>query len=151
MIHLTTSAPYQDLIDEDSLIHAAELVLQQAGRIDPLEMSVVIGDDEQIHELNQKFLGIDAATDVLSFPADELDPDSGLRYLGDVIISFPRAAEQASVAKESIQDELQLLVVHGVLHLLGHDHGNLIEKEKMWAEQQRALDALGCKISRLPE
>ena len=143
MIHLMTSDLYQDLIDEESLIHAAEIVIQQAGIKDPLEMSVVIGDDEQIHELNLKFLGVDSATDVLSFPADELDPDSGMRYRGDVIISFPRAEEQASAAKESIQDELQLLVVHGVLHLLGHDHAEPDEKERMWAAQAGALERLG--------
>ena len=151
MINLVSSDLYQDLIDEATLVRAAETVIQLAMIPGPVEVSVVIEDDEQLHELNQRFLGIDAPTDVLSFPADELDPDSGLRYLGDVIISYPRAAEQAALAGEAIQDELQLLVVHGVLHLLGHDHGTSTEKEKMWLEQQRALDSIGCKITRLPE
>ena len=151
MINIMTSELFQDLINEESLIHAAETVIQQHAIVEPIEMSIVIGDDDQLHELNLRFLGINASTDVLSFPANELDPDSGMRYLGDVIISYHRAAEQASAVQESIEDELQLLVVHGVLHLLGHDHGSTVEKEKMWTEQQRALDTLGCRISRLPE
>jgi len=80
---------------------------------------VVISSDAQLLELNRQYLGIEAPTDVLSFQADELDPETGRRYLGDVIISYPRAQAQAEVGGHAVLDELQLLVVHGVLHLLG--------------------------------
>ena len=151
MINLMPSDLYRDSIHEEQLTFAAETVLSQAGLTDAVEISIVISDDDQLRDLNSRFLGTDAPTDVLSFPADELDPDSGLRYRGDIIISYPRAEEQARAANETVQDELQLLVVHGILHLLGHDHAVSAEKEIMWKEQQRALDAIGCRISHLPE
>jgi probable rRNA maturation factor len=87
-------------------------------------------------------MGIDAPTDVLSFPADLVDPDTRRRYLGDVIISLPRAEAQASENGQSLQDEVLLLAVHGVLHLLGHDHAEPEEKERMWAAQEAVLSHL---------
>lgn len=151
MINIVISDEYLEKVEEDLLTSAAETVLQLSGITDEVEMSVVIESDEQLSDLNQRFLGINAPTDVLSFPADEMDPDSGLRILGDVIISFPRAVEQAAAANEKLEDELQLLVVHGTLHILGYDHATAEDKTTMWLEQQRALDKLGCKITRLPE
>jgi probable rRNA maturation factor len=88
-------------------------------------------------------LGQNTATDVLAFPSEESDPDSGARYLGDVLISIPRAAEQAAVAGHSLEAEAQLLVVHGVLHLLGHDHTVAADKARMWAAQAEILGELG--------
>jgi probable rRNA maturation factor len=151
MINIVINDEYIEQIQEDILIKSAEVVVKLAGISDEIEMSVVVEDDEQLRDLNLRFLGIDAPTDVLSFPADEIDPDSGLRILGDVIISLPRAKEQAAAANEKLEDELQLLVIHGTLHLLGHDHTTPEEKSAMWQAQQRALDELGCKITRLPE
>ncbi len=87
---------------------------------------------------------------MLSFQADELDPETGRRYLGDVIISYPRAQAQAQAGGHALPAELQLLVVHGVLHLLGHDHGAPAEKEAMWALQAEILQRLGCAISSPP-
>jgi probable rRNA maturation factor len=78
-------------------------------------------------------------------------PETGRYYLGDVIISYPRALEQSAAAGHTVQDELQLLVVHGVLHLLGHDHATEEEKARMWADQQEILAGLGVRLSRLPE
>jgi len=151
MINVLISDPYQDLVSESLLRSAAEIVLQKE-EIDPeTELSIVVDDDERLRELNHQFLGVDHPTDVLSFPADEFDPDSGLRYIGDIIISFPRAEEQALTANEAISDELQLLVIHGTLHLLGYDHGDLTQKQAMWSAQQAALNGLGCKIQNLPE
>lgn len=151
MINIIINEEFIDQIKEDLLVLSAEAVVKLSGISDEIEMSVVIETDQQLRDLNQRFLGIDAPTDVLSFPADEIDPDSGLRILGDVIISLPRALEQAATANENLDDEMQLLVIHGTLHLLGHDHSNPEEKAIMWHEQQRALDELGCKITRLPE
>lgn len=151
MINIVINDEFLERVKEDLLISSAETVLKLAGITDEVEMSVVIETDDQLCDLNQRFLGINAPTDVLTFPADEIDPDSGLRILGDVIISFPCAAEQAMSAGEKLDDELQLLVIHGTLHLLGHDHANPEEKATMWHEQQRALDEVGCKITRLPE
>jgi probable rRNA maturation factor len=100
-------------------------------------------DDARLHELNRDYLGIDAPTDVLSFPASETDPDTGARYIGDILISIPRARAQAQAAGHPLESEVQLLVVHGVLHLLGHDHARAKEKAQMWQVQAGILERLG--------
>jgi len=107
------------------------------------DLSIVLTDDAQLQALNREYLGVDAPTDVLSFPASEPDPESGAMYLGDILISVPRAAQQASDAGHPLASEVQLLVVHGVLHLLGHDHSDPVEKSRMWAAQGAILESLG--------
>jgi probable rRNA maturation factor len=106
-------------------------------------VTVVLSDDAQLRELNREYLGIDASTDVLSFPAAETDPETGDAYLGDVIISVPQAEVQARAAGHPLESEIQLLVVHGVLHLLGHDHAERDAKASMWAAQTEILRRLG--------
>ena len=107
------------------------------------DLTIVLSDDAQLRELNLQWMGVDAPTDVLSFPSDETNPESGNRYLGDILISVQRAAEQAKAAGHAVEAEVQLLVVHGVLHLLGHDHAEASEKAKMWQAQGEILSALG--------
>lgn len=107
------------------------------------DLSIALSDDRHLHELNLDYLGVDSPTDVLSFPAAETDPETETLYLGDIAISIPRAAQQAQDAGHSVEAEAQLLVVHGVLHLLGYDHGAEEEKAVMWAEQAKVLERLG--------
>lgn len=107
------------------------------------DLTIVLTDDVQLRELNRDYLGVDAPTDVLSFPASETDPETGARYLGDLLLSIPRAEEQARAAGHPLESEVQLLVVHGTLHLLGHDHAEPDEKSKMWKAQGEILDSLG--------
>ncbi len=126
----------------DLMEKAAQAVLDLSGVPDG-DVTIALVDDVRIQGLNRDFLGHDTPTDVLSFPADEPDPETGRRYLGDVAISFARAAEQAGERGHTVEDELQLLVVHGVLHLLGHDHAGAGEKGRMWAAQTRVLERLG--------
>jgi probable rRNA maturation factor len=128
------------------LEQAAEHVLKMQASAPNGEVVILLGDDEQLHQLNRQFLGIDAPTDVLSFPGGDEDPDSGMLHLGDVIISYPRAAAQAQAGGHPMLAELQLLVVHGVLHLLGYDHASPEEQASMWAVQAQALTELGCPI-----
>ncbi|MCU0488418.1 MAG: rRNA maturation RNase YbeY [Anaerolineales bacterium] len=99
---------------------AAQKTLENAQFQENAELTVVLTDDAQVHELNRQYREVDAPTDVLSFPAGETDPDSGNLYLGDIVISIERAEAQARAEGHSLEDELRLLVVHGVLHLLGH-------------------------------
>jgi probable rRNA maturation factor len=106
----------------------------------------LIDNDARIQELNKEFLGIDSPTDVLAFPAGHVDPDTGHEYLGDVIISFPQAKNQADQAGHSLSAEINLLVVHGVLHLLGYEHDEPEEKTKMWSAQSHILTNLGVRI-----
>lgn len=107
------------------------------------DLTVLLADDARLHELNRDYLGVDAPTDVLSFPASETDPETGARYLGDILLSVPRAGAQARAAGHALEAEVQLLVVHGVLHLLGHDHAAGRDKARMWAVQAEVLERLG--------
>ncbi len=133
------------------LEHSAQEALIAAGSPPETELTIVISDDEQLQALNAQYLGIEAPTDVLSFPANETDPESGGIYLGDIIISYPRAQAQAQAGGHSLADELQLLVVHGVLHLLGYDHSDETEQARMWSIQSEILRRLGCSITTPPE
>ena len=126
----------------DLLERAARVVLDLSG-VPDADLTIVLVDDVRIQTLNRDFLAHDAPTDVLSFPADEPDPETGRSYLGDVAISLARASEQALARGHSVEAEMQLLVVHGILHLLGHDHAGAAEKERMWAAQAQALERLG--------
>jgi probable rRNA maturation factor len=126
----------------DLLEHAGLAVLDLSG-VPEGDLTIALVDEARIQGLNRDFLGQDTPTDVLSFPADEPDPETGCLYLGDVVISVARAAEQARERGHTVEAEMQLLVVHGVLHLLGHDHARTAEKERMWAAQARVLERLG--------
>ncbi len=140
MIHVNFP-PGHPAVDPALIEHAALATLaQQSARGD---LSVVLSDDEQLQQLNRDYLGIDAPTDVLSFSASETDPESGEPYLGDILISVARAAQQAQAAGHPLAAEVQLLVVHGVLHLLGHDHAEPGQKARMWADQAEVLKLLG--------
>ena len=139
MIHIETELPFP----EDLLERAAKAALSHASISEETDLSVILTNDARLHELNLNYLGVDAPTDVLSFPATETDPDTGARYLGDILISVPRAKAQAERAGHPLESEVQLLVVHGVLHLLGHDHAEPEEKARMWKAQAEILESLG--------
>jgi len=131
----------------DLLEQAAQAVLNRQAIHPVEEAGLVLTDDAQLQSLNSHYLGIDAPTDVLSFPAGDTDPDSGACYLGDVLVSYPRAASQALAGGHTIEAELQLLVVHGILHLYGYDHLDQESKAAMWAVQAALLRQLDCPIA----
>jgi probable rRNA maturation factor len=139
MIHIESAIPFSN----DLLERAANAALEHQSHSLGSELSIILTDNTRLHELNLNYLGIDAPTDVLSFPASETDPETGLRYIGDILISIPRAQSQAESAGHSLESEVQLLVVHGVLHLLGHDHAQVEEKARMWKAQAEILESLG--------
>ena len=140
MIHIKSS-PHAQPVKTDLMERAALAVL--AHQSTDGDLSIVLTDNAQLHQLNREYLGVDAPTDVLSFPASETDPETGVPYLGDVLISIPRAEVQAQSAGHSLDAELQLLVVHGVLHLLGFDHAEPEDKTRMWLAQGEVLETLG--------
>lgn len=148
MIHIkvdpSVKAGWQSLpLHRDCLKDAAKQTISYASSATTAGLTLVLGDDALSQRLNLQYLGIDSPTDVLSFSAEYIDPDSQAPYLGDIIISLPRAQAQAAAARHSVEDELTLLVVHGVLHLLGYDHAEKAEKEKMQAAQDDILKSLG--------
>ena len=151
MIALEISADFCSLVDVDLIEKAGLTALRYQSVGDEVDISIVITNDERLHNLNRQFRDIDTPTDVLSFPADFIDPENENPYLGDIIISYPRAAEQAATAGHTVMAELQLLVVHGILHLLGHDHAEPEEKATMWAAQRELLQQLGLDRLKIPE
>jgi len=140
MIHIDVQ---EDFSDTALLERAARLTLDLESAPADSDMTIVLTDDSQLHELNREYLDVDAPTDVLSFPADEEDPETGIPYLGDILISIPRAMQQAQAAGHPVEAEVRLLVVHGTLHLLGHDHAEVEEKARMWKAQSEVMSKLG--------
>jgi len=148
-VDVQVSPAYAGVVAEERLQTVAQAVLQREGGTgtSPAELTLVITDDAGIQALNRDFLGNDAPTDVLAFSALEEDgpfvaaPEAS-GYLGDVIISYPRAVAQAQQQGHAPGQELDLLVVHGILHLLGYDHADEEEKAAMWAKQDEILNAL---------
>jgi probable rRNA maturation factor len=146
MIYVEPDPDLNPAIPSELVERAARATLDLSGA-PAADLTVVLTGDERVQSLNRDFLGIDAPTDVLSFPADEPDPETGGRYLGDIIISVQRAAAQAKARGHAVEAEVQLLTVHGVLHLLGHDHAEAEEKARMWAAQSEALERIGVSPS----
>lgn len=139
MINIKSDFPFP----KELLERAARAALEHEMQSLDSELSIVLTNDARLKELNRDYLGIDAPTDVLSFPASETDPETGARYIGDILISIARAESQATAAGHPLESEVQLLVVHGVLHLLGHDHAEAQEKARMWQAQAEILAQLG--------
>jgi len=151
MINFNINETYEGQIDTDRFEATASAVLAELVQDENAELTIAVEDDSHLQSLNLEFLGIDAPTDVLSFPAGEIDPESGNLYLGDIILSLPRATQQAQNANHPVENEMQLLVIHGILHLLGYDHTTPELKTEMWSVQARLLDQLGIQINQLPE
>jgi probable rRNA maturation factor len=143
-------------VDETALAAVARYSLDRM-RIHPLaELSVLIVDEAAMTELHERWMGEPGPTDVLSFPMDELRPPSPVAgtsgrggddpgpdpaLLGDVVLCPQVAAEQAKQAGHSAQQELELLTVHGILHLLGYDHADPEEEAAMFGLQGQLLAA----------
>ncbi len=121
---------------------AAEAAFREAGFVPEAgtELSCLFGSDASIRELNARWRGIDKPTNVLSFPAT--GPGAGL-LLGDVALAFETVAREAAAENKPIRDHVVHLIVHGVLHLVGHDHEDDEEASVMEALETRALNRLG--------
>jgi probable rRNA maturation factor len=141
VIHIEVNPSLQTGLEPELLERAALTVLEHQSRDG--DLTIVLTDDGQLQELNREYLDIDAPTDVLSFPASETDPETARHYLGDILISIPRAEQQARTAGHNLEAEAQLLTVHGTLHLLGYDHAEDEDKTRMWKAQAEILERLG--------
>jgi probable rRNA maturation factor len=140
VVEVDVELPLPEAAVHGSLVRAAEATLAHTAA-PPATLTILLVDDERIAGLNREFLGEDKPTDVLSFPGGE--PLPGMEaYLGDIAIAIPVAAEQARVTGHQLLDELALLTVHGVLHLLGHDHAAPDEQQAMWRLQDAVLAGL---------
>ena len=143
MINIIIDDPILGKVNKNKIKNSIIKTLIYGG-INPNEIiiTVVISDDKLIQDLNKKYLNINRVTDVLAFPANEIDPETGNQYLGDIVISFPQLLRQAKDNFRDLNDELILLCVHGTLHLMGFDHADEKSKQKMWSAQQEIIQDL---------
>ncbi len=146
LVDIQVAPQYEPLVDQQSLGEAARATVRQQSVRDEGEVVIVITDDEGIRSLNREFRNLDHPTDVLSFPGtlDEgfVTPEGYSGYLGDVVISYSRAEAQAMEAGHPVARELQLLVIHGVLHLMGLDDADEAGWRRMSEQQDRILGSL---------
>ncbi|HEY2675144.1 MAG TPA: rRNA maturation RNase YbeY [Rugosimonospora sp.] len=142
-------------LDTDAILAVARHALDEMG-VNPLaELSVLLVDLEYMTELNHRWMGGDGPTDVLAFTMDEGSVDHGPgegagaepTLLGDIVLCPDVAAKQATNVGHSTADELHLLTVHGVLHLLGYDHAEPEEEREMFGLQARLLSGWQAKIT----
>lgn len=132
-------------VTADWLVGIARITLEMehAGEC---QLGIVVTDDEQVRALNREYAGDDHATDVLSFSlreGEEFARPDGTDRLGEVVISYETAERQATEAGYHTEDELAHLLVHGVLHLLGHDHSEPEDEGRMRAKERSVLSGLG--------
>lgn len=131
-------------IDGAEFVALAEYVLQKMYVNPGVELSIMFIDPEPMEELHIKWLDLPGPTDVMSFPMDELRPGtvenlSEAGILGDIVICPQVATQQAGVAGHSAVEEMLLLCVHGILHLLGFDHAEPEEEKEMFSLQRKLL------------
>ena len=161
MVVLNTDIQTEEKFDFDPEQVAQEVcekVLEQEKFPQDAEVSLLVTEAEEVHRLNLEFRGIDAATDVLSFPGldyeepasfeesiDEtcVNPENGCVMLGDIVINAQKVKEQAAEYGHSEKREFAFLVAHSMLHLCGYDHMTPEEAEEMEKRQEKALTALG--------
>ena len=128
-------------------------VLQLEGFKDSAEISVSFVDNDQIQEMNRQYRNIDAPTDVLSFPMGEngnydVNHETGAKILGDIVISVPKAMEQAKTYGHSFEREMVFLTAHSMLHLLGYDHeAGGLARVRMREKEEQVMRELGLPAS----
>lgn len=131
---------------------ACNAALKHEGFDLPCEISVIIVDNDRIHEINLEQRGVDSATDVLSFPQFDISsgekpvasPETGLCPLGDIVLSAEKTVEQAEAYGHSFRREIAYLTVHSMLHLLGYDHiDGGIEQVHMREHEESIMKQLG--------
>lgn len=120
-----------------NLLRARANSAVQILQMETKNVTVKICSDAEMRTFNKTYRGIDQTTDVLSFSLDFKEPQSNEDYLGDIVISFQTAKKQAKEHHQSLEDELTFLLIHGLLHLLGHDHENHEEEQKMFSLQEK--------------
>jgi probable rRNA maturation factor len=121
----------------------AALVAAKPDKAEDLEATILLTDDAAVRELNRLWRGKDNPTNVLSFPADLPTLPGEPRHIGDIALAYETLSREAQAEGKTLAHHMAHLVVHGVLHLLGHDHERDDEAEAMEAAEISALEALG--------
>lgn len=142
-VDVTIEAPFVESVNADDVERQVVRTVTAVAPGDPVALTIVITDDATIQRLNYEYLGVDGPTDVLAFSQSEgaalPAPDAGPRYLGDVVVSYERAVAQADAYDEPVERELDRLIIHGTLHLLGYDDQQEGNRKEMWDIQERIL------------
>ena len=142
LIHINLQPKYENLLVREELVAVVEKVLDYLNIIDS-EISISFIENSQIRELNRMYRGVDSETDVLSFTFNEVNPETGYRMLGDILIAIPIAQNQATKMHHPLSKEINLLMIHGILHLLGYDHEMKQDKIKMVPIQKKLVHLVG--------
>lgn len=138
-------------VDVDPLRHLAELVVAEEGYPESTEVTILLVNEQEMAGYNKRFLKRDGPTDVLAFPVEELlpgvvpehDPHWPPILLGDVIVAPAYVSAQAIEFDVAFEDEMALMVIHGILHLLGYDHEIDEEAEKMERRERELMGKVG--------
>ncbi|MFC1864857.1 rRNA maturation RNase YbeY [Chloroflexota bacterium] len=148
-INVLVDEGFEGCLEAGWLESVAEKVLVTQGIDSSVELGLVIAGQERVHQLNLDYLGEDKPTDVLSFcmlpepPGEDLAPfvvpPDGIKHLGEVIISYPQAVIQAEEHHHSVEREIAILIIHGMLHLLGYDHDKPEPEREMRAREAEIL------------
>ncbi len=144
-VEINVDIPVEETI-ERHIQDAVIATLNHEKVVPPIEVTILLTEESHIQALNRQFAGNDHPTDVLSFPAGVPMPGT-TDYLGDVAISIPTAYRQAKLHGHDMVSEIQLLAVHAILHLLGYDHADQVDRDAMWEVQRTILSNLGISIS----
>jgi len=148
-VEIFVEEKFQGVVNEGWAKKIVQKVLKAEGVAAPYEVSLVFTDSDVVRQLNRDYRGVDEPTDVLAFymlpRKEEADdtfalPSDGVTRLGEIIISYPQAVEQAKEQGHATEKELALLVIHGILHLLGYDHEEPEEEAKMRTREKELLE-----------
>ena len=139
MLNLILPNSYAKEIDQDRLANALREGLFVLGLPDNASVTLRVTNNRLIRQLNRAWRGENSVTDVLSFDNAFTDPETGEQYLGDIVISFQKARQQAQAGEHSLQSEIEMLFVHGLLHLSGLDHADQQDWSEMTAKQDQIL------------
>ncbi len=142
-----------ETVDLDQLRGLAELVLREEGYPDATELTLLLVNEDEMSSYNERFLDRSGPTDVLAFPVEELmpgvvpdpDPNGPPLMIGDVIIAPAYVGRQAAEYEVAFDDEMALMVTHGILHLLGYDHLDDQDAELMERRETEMLSLVGLK------
>jgi len=147
-IHLLNENNYDIPNKIENIIDATLSILKQDNKI---SVNISFVDEQEITRLNKQFRNYSEPTDVLSFEAGVIDPETGKIILGDIVICVPFVVNQSTFFKNNLNDEIKLMIIHGMLHLFGFDHENVQSKAEMWDYQNKILERLQIKLNNIPE
>jgi probable rRNA maturation factor len=148
-INVLVDEGFEERVEENWLERLTEKVLVHQGVDSRMELGIVIAGQEKVRQLNLSYLGKDEPTDVLAFAmlsekpegnlAPFVAPPDGVKHLGEVIIAYPQAVIQAEEHQHSVEREIAILIIHGVLHLLGYEHDKPELEQDMRAREAEIL------------